>query len=207
MRVYAESNFVLEVILQQESHRACEELITLAQRKAIELVLPAFAILEPHETIVRRRKDWKAIRERVNEHARQLERTAWISADVPQLRSAAELLLRTEQEAADRFVRVRNQLLDVARTIPIDSATIRDAEAAAVDFGLQLPDALMLASVLADAQRVWSQSIFLNRNTQDFNDRDIKRRLAEVNCTLVPRFDGGLARVRQVLAADKASPS
>jgi hypothetical protein len=29
MRVYAESNFVLEIILEQEQHEACNELVSL----------------------------------------------------------------------------------------------------------------------------------------------------------------------------------
>jgi hypothetical protein len=59
MRVYAESNFVLEIVLEQEQHQACEELVSLASAGSIELVLPAFALLEPYQTIVRRKDDGK----------------------------------------------------------------------------------------------------------------------------------------------------
>lgn len=50
MRVYVESNFVLEIALEQEQHRACEDLVRLAEDAAIELVLPSFALLEPYHT-------------------------------------------------------------------------------------------------------------------------------------------------------------
>jgi predicted nucleic acid-binding protein len=89
MRVYAESNFVLEIVLEQEQHQACEELVSLASAGSIELVLPAFALLEPYQTIVRRKDDGKRFRDSLVDHAKQLERTAWIAADVPRLRAAA----------------------------------------------------------------------------------------------------------------------
>jgi hypothetical protein len=59
MRVYAESNFVLELVLEHEQHQACEELVSLAAVDSLELVLPAFALLEPYQTIVRRRIEGK----------------------------------------------------------------------------------------------------------------------------------------------------
>ncbi len=40
MRVYVESNFVLELVLEQEQHQACEEILALAASRTIELVLP-----------------------------------------------------------------------------------------------------------------------------------------------------------------------
>ena len=53
MRVYVESNFVLELVLEQEQHQACEEILTLAASRTIELALPAFALIEPYESMVR----------------------------------------------------------------------------------------------------------------------------------------------------------
>jgi hypothetical protein len=70
----------------------------------------------------------------------------------------------------------------------------------ATQLGLELPDALMLASVLGDADEQPSQSIFINRNTKDFDDRDVKARLRRVACDLVWKFDDGLARVKSGLA-------
>jgi predicted nucleic acid-binding protein len=57
MRVYVESNFLLELVLEQEQHHACEELLTLAASRTIELALPAFALIEPYESMVRDERD------------------------------------------------------------------------------------------------------------------------------------------------------
>lgn len=200
MRVYAESNFVLEIVLEQEQHQACEEMVRLAAAKSIELALPAFALLEPYQTIVRRKNEGKALHDGLGRSALQLRRTAWIEADVPRLREAADILLRAEQETSRRFLEVRTRLLDVARMIAIDDRALRAASLLATQLGIELPDALMLASVLGDADEHPSQSIFINRNTRDFDDPEVKARLRSVSCDLVWKFDDGLARVKSVLA-------
>jgi predicted nucleic acid-binding protein len=170
VRVYVESNFVLELALEQEQHQDCRRFIELAASKVVDLVLPAFAVLEPYQTLVRRRLDGHALHLHLHlqlqAQAKHLERTASISAEVPRLQEAADLLLRAAQDAASRFVEVRKTLVEVARMIPIDCAALRDAETLAVEFDLVLPDAVMLASVLSDAAAKPSPSVFINRNTK-----------------------------------------
>ena len=42
MRVYVETNFLLELVLSQEQHQSCDEIIALCQSASISLTLPAF---------------------------------------------------------------------------------------------------------------------------------------------------------------------
>jgi predicted nucleic acid-binding protein len=203
VRVYAESNFVLELALEQEQHRACEDLVRLAADAAIELVLPSFALLEPYHTLVRRKGEGNDLQLQLQLHvqAKQLERTASIAMDAPRLREAADLVLRADQAAWKRFLEVRSTLLRVARVSMIDGRVLDEALKLAADIKqLELPDAVMLAAVLVDAAERPSQSVFLNRNTRDFNDPDIKARLEQVSCELIGGFHGGLARVKHILA-------
>lgn len=199
MRVYVESNFVLEIVLEQEQHQACEEILTLAESQAVELALPAFALVEPHESMVRDERDGRLLAESLRATATQLQRTASIAADVPRLHDAGDLLVRATQEAWTRFGNLRTRLLDVAHILALDAATIRDASQLIAEFGLGLPDAVMLASVLTDAGAQPSPSMFLNRNTKDF-DNDVKERLAQVDCQLLWSFNGGLQRIRHMIA-------
>src|SRR5262249_27661692 len=112
---------------------------------------------------------------------------------------AVDLLVRAAQEAWTRFHDLRSRLLDVAHLLAIDATTIREASQLAATFGLGVPDAVMLASVLADAEVQPSPSVFMNRNSKDF-DTDVRARLAQANCHLLWSFDGGLGRVRHMLA-------
>lgn len=195
MRVYVESNFVLEIVLQQEQHRACEAILSLAEAGAIELALPVFALVEPYESMVRDERDGKQLARHLRESAAQLQRTASIATDVSRLHDAGDLLIRAAQEAWKRFGDLRERLLDVAHPLALDAAAIRRASKLTADFGIGLPDAVMLASVLADAQVQTSASMFMNRNKKDF-DSDVKKRLAEVQCQLLWSFDSGLQQLR-----------
>jgi hypothetical protein len=56
MIVLAESNFVLELALQQEERDEVERLVAMAEARRIELVVPACALFEPYETLIRRKK-------------------------------------------------------------------------------------------------------------------------------------------------------
>jgi predicted nucleic acid-binding protein len=199
VRVYVESNFVLEIVLEQEQHQACEAILTLAESRTIELTLPAFALVEPYESVVRDERDGKLLAQRLRASATQLQRTASIAADVPRLHDTGDLLIRAAQEAWTRFGDLRARLLDVAHLLALDAATIRETSQWIAEFGIGLPDAVMLASVVADARAQPSPSVFMNRNTKDF-DNDVKERLAQVDCQLLWSFEGGLKRVRHLIA-------
>lgn len=54
MKVYVETNFVLELALEQAQHESCEQLLRLSEGGRIELVIPAYSLVEPHETLRRR---------------------------------------------------------------------------------------------------------------------------------------------------------
>jgi predicted nucleic acid-binding protein len=202
VRVYVESNFVLELVLEQEQHEACEEILTLAASRDIELALPAFALIEPYESMVRDEREGSQLAQRLRESAVQLARTASMAGDVPRLHDAGDLLVRGAQEAWTRFHDLRTRLLDIAHLLAIDAATIREASQLTMAFGLGLPDAIMLASVLADAVTHPSPSVFVNRNRKDF-DIDVKARLAQVRCELLWSFDGGLGRVRHLVSTSR----
>jgi hypothetical protein len=75
VRVYAESNFVLEIVLAQEQHAACKDLVSLAERHEVELVLPAFSIFEPYTTIERRKQERHSLRQELERELMQLRRT------------------------------------------------------------------------------------------------------------------------------------
>ena len=54
MKVYIESNFVLELALLQEQNESCENILSLGKSGNIHLIIPAFCVAEPIETLVRR---------------------------------------------------------------------------------------------------------------------------------------------------------
>ena len=63
MNVYVESNFVLELALAQEQFESCEKILSLCEAGRIRLVVPAFSLAEPNETLARRKKQRKRMKE------------------------------------------------------------------------------------------------------------------------------------------------
>ena len=138
MKVYAESNFVLEIVRRQEQHAACEELLGLAERSSIELVLPALALFEPYGTLVRNANDIARIRRDLDGSEKALRRNNSKTQDARQLRDASDVLLRAEQEAAAAFTTVRARLLAASHLVPFDAATLAAATALSTELDLEL---------------------------------------------------------------------
>ncbi len=44
--VYVESNFVLELVLEQEEFEYCQKILDLSSQQKINLVLPAYSLVE-----------------------------------------------------------------------------------------------------------------------------------------------------------------
>lgn len=196
MRVYAESNFVLELVLEQEDHGACSALLTLAESTSIDLVLPAFALFEPFTTLFRTKKDLEHLTKEVKTRLDAIARTASLRS-AAQSNDITELMARSVQQAELRFREVRSRLVAAASLLPLTADTMRGADRLVDEYGLTLPDALVLASVLADPEFGATPSCFLNRNHRDFDDPTIVARLGD--CRLITRFADGLDFVRSRL--------
>jgi hypothetical protein len=63
-------------------------------------------------------------------------------------------------------------------------------------------DALVYASVMIHLQHdAPQQACFLNRNSKDFDSPDIIDELKQVNCKMIPRFDGGYHFIQSQLSS------
>jgi hypothetical protein len=98
-----------------------------------------------------------------------------------------------EREGVRRTV---SELIQTAEIIPLDSGILRSAARIEIDYGLSGQDAIVLASVLSHLEITTpAESCFLNRNSKDFDDPDIRERLDELNCKFFPRFAPALAHI------------
>lgn len=52
MDIYVESNFVLELALEQEQHESCRQIVELSDAGEARLIIPAYSLIEPYERIV-----------------------------------------------------------------------------------------------------------------------------------------------------------
>jgi hypothetical protein len=50
MNIYVETNFVLELVFEQEQHISCEQMLALCESGRSPLIIPAYCLAEPHES-------------------------------------------------------------------------------------------------------------------------------------------------------------
>lgn len=197
MIVYVETNFVLELVLRQEQHASCEELLALAQGQSLELAFPGFSLLEPYHTLRRRERSRVRLKEELTGEIGQLRRTDDYRARLAEAEHIASILIEVGARHWSRLEEIRRALLDVATVLPLDEACLRQASSLEARHDLSAEDACVLASVRnhLDASAP-SEACFLNRNFKDFDDPDIVEDLKRRNCRLIPSFSDGLKYVQ-----------
>lgn len=200
MKVYVETNFVLELALEQESFDACETILRWAEQEKIALALPAFSLFEPMTTLHRRRAELQRLRTKVANQLREIGRTRSLS-DAAYTNDVDALFQQSMNEAERRFGVVRERLLAAAELLRLDKSTMQRAEAMHRRGDLPLPDSIVLASVVGDPSFGAEPSCFLNRNAKDFDDPAVVDELRAGDCKLFVSFDRGRAFVGRQLAS------
>ncbi|MBZ5675613.1 MAG: PIN domain-containing protein [Acidobacteriia bacterium] len=193
MTVYVESNFVLEQSLEQEEGESCAEVIELASNGRITLAVPAFSLAEPHVAIMGKEKARSRLSNDLRRHLFELGRSKQHREVPATFEALASVLIASAQIEREGLRSTISELLRTADVIALDAAILRSAAAIEVEYGMSGQDAIVLASVLAHIEvHNPLESCFLNRNSKDFDDPDIRERLDARGCKFFSNFGDGL---------------
>lgn len=194
--VYVESNFLLELVLNQEEAREAQLILERAVSKVIELAIPVYALVEPIETLRRRQSDLRTFSENIKKQLREVERMAHVPLAKGTYTSLAKTVFDALNDWPARLQTQRQALVEAARLLPLDWATIERAQDILQQGVIKRePDALMLAAVLRDAEACSRPSLLLNKNTKDFNMKDVAAVLSPLDCHAIGSFKDGLAHI------------
>ncbi len=203
MNIYVETNFVLELALMQEEHDSCEQLLEICEAGKARLIVPAYSLIEPYETLIRRDMNRRAIANTLETELNQLSRSAPYKAEIDPLRAIINLLVQSGSEERQRLTRLRERLLDITEIVPIGKDILASAQAHEMQHGLSPQDAIVFASTLWRLSQSNSHSnCFINRNTKDFGDPDIKDVLDQYDCRILFKFSDGLNYVQSQITYD-----
>jgi predicted nucleic acid-binding protein len=190
VNVYLESNFVLELALLQEQHASCEDILRLSEAGNAQLIIPAYSLVEPYETLIRRHRQRKQMKAELDIELQQLARTATYADRLDGFQNLTALLIDSADEEAKRLEETRSVLSRTAEIIPLDRAILEIATRYQVAHDLSPQDALVYAAVLSHlTQSGAPENCFLNKNSKGFDDSDLVEELNTYNCRLVPRFN------------------
>jgi predicted nucleic acid-binding protein len=198
MRVYVESNYLLEIVRQQEQSEPALDLLALARTRQLELAVPSFSLAETYWTLRKDSDKRKGYLGALSEEMSQLRR----SSDRGHIAATADRLieeLRTvefeEPLALDELV---TELCRIGRVLSLDAEVVRGAAGIAVQTALTMQDAFVLSSILRDlaGNPPHGPCAFVSRDRKAFGNSLVVGRLQESNCTYIPTFDDTLAFVR-----------
>ncbi len=192
MNVYAETNFVLEMTLRQEQCRDCEAIAELCREHRITLIIPAYSLAEPYETLIRRHRERKKLKNALDTELNQLARTDAYTSEILKIQSLTNLLIQSTEDEMNRLEDVRDGLIEVAETVPLNSEILKSSAEHQKEHDLSPQDAIVYASVLYHLrQNEPETACFLNKNSKDFDDPDISEMLEHYRCKILSRFDHG----------------
>jgi predicted nucleic acid-binding protein len=196
MNVYIESNFVLEYALEQDDCDACIEIVNLASHGKLRLLVPAFSLAEPHQAIAAKAKARARLGEDLRKHLSELGRSKphrEIPATFEALAVALAASAQLEREGVRRAV---STMLQAAEIIALDGQILRSAGVVVDEYSLSGQDSIVLASVLSHLEKTEpAESCFLNRNTKDFDDPNIRERLEGFRCKFFAKFSAAAAYI------------
>ena len=191
MNIYVETNFVLELALDQEQRESCEQILSLCEKGKAQLIIPAYSFAEPYEMLRRHHEERKRLKKALDRELQQLIRTELYRSWLSDLQSLTTLLIDSADDEAKRFDATRSRLLRISEIIPLTAQILGEVARNQKVHALSPQDALVYTSVLQHLkQGVSAQGCFLNKD-RDFNDPDIVEELSTYNCKLLPRFDSG----------------
>ncbi len=192
MNIYVETNFVLEIALAQEQHESCEDILALCLADRARLLIPAFSIVEPYQTLKRRHSQRRQTKRELDRELIQLTRTEGYAHSLSGSLSLVDLLIDSTYEESRRLETTRAQLIQTAEILPLDAEILSAATPQQTEYDLSPEDAIVYATVLSHLEgHPPEQSCFLNRNTRDFGDPDLVAELRRHGCRMIPRFDSG----------------
>ncbi len=192
MNIYVETNFILELVFEQEQCASCEKILEICESKKANLIIPAYSLAEPHEKLIRQKKERQALQQSLDKELRELSRTRSYKNRLDSIENIKSLIIQSSQDASERFVKYREYILKIAEIIPLNANILLKAVSAEENYDLSPQDALVYVSVLKHLQNNKpDQACFLNRNSKDFKTPDIIDELKSLNCRLITQFNDG----------------
>ena len=183
MTVYVESNFVLPQTLQQEQSDSCDAIVNLAA-----------------QALAQKEKTRNRLNNELQQQLSELGRSKPYRSVPDDFSSLASVLIRSADQERDGLQRVIGGLLRTAEVIPLDAGIVTASAVLQTAFAMSGQDAIVLASVLQHLERTKpAESCFLNRNSRDFDDPDVRERLDRFGCRFFGRFDDGYQFIRASL--------
>lgn len=198
MLAYVESNFLLEVILEQETLQAAKDILTLAETNRIKFAIPVFALIEPSWTLTHREKERIELYQSLNEQFSQLQRSGLHQSLALVLKDVITEMRAIEYKEIGSFVSTLRRIIAIGHILEIDKTVFVQALNYQNQYKLSLQDAVILSSIINDLgkQDPNEPKCFISRDAEAFSKSEIKVELSLFNCRFISKFEDGLSFIQ-----------
>jgi predicted nucleic acid-binding protein len=198
MIVYVESNFLLELILQQGQRAEATALVEWARAKTIQLRVPAFSLVEPDWTLRKNATQREQAIQPLTAEQVQLSRSAHRRHLTGIIEELTGRLRELRMEDVRGYEQVLSEMLATTTVLDLTSNTVSESMRLRQQFGLQVQDAVVLATILADVALADRKEalLFVTRDS-DFANPDIVAELAKCRCPVVTDFASAVEHIRR----------
>lgn len=143
MNIYVETNFVLELVFEQEQCVSCEQILQSCEIGRGKLIIPAYSLAEPHEKLSRQAKSRRDLQQLLDAELRQLSRTASYVSRIKSIQDIASLMVQSNEEERQRFVNYRERLFNIAEVIALTADILIEAASCEATYDLRPQDAFV----------------------------------------------------------------
>jgi predicted nucleic acid-binding protein len=152
MNIYVETNFILELVFEQEQCAICEKILGFFEAQKANLIIPTYSLAEPHKKLIRQAKERRKLQQSLDQELRELSRTKSYKNRLYSIENIKSLIVQSSQDASERFVKYREYILKIAEIIPLNANILLKAVSAEENYDLSPQDALVYVSVLKHLQ-------------------------------------------------------
>ncbi len=201
MIVYAETNFLLEVAYLQERCQSCETLLSLATRRSVSLVIPAFSIAEARSTWDSRLSERNVLlRDQLQPLIRQLSRSQQFEALPETSKDLVAAIVASGEEARGRLEQAIAVVEEYGAIEPLSVEVLGAAVELERRYSLSPPDSIVLASVAVHAKTAPAgPKCFVSQDRKGFANPAIYDELARYDCKVLVNFEDAAGYVESVL--------
>lgn len=204
MIVYIETNFVIEVVREQEQHSAANTILDLAERGQIELAFPNFVLAECFENVLRKHRERNSSHSSLKKALSELQRSEPHRQIMVDFGPVISILQDSQVRELNLLHSTLDKLINIGKCLEVKKNGIKQALFYQENLDLDPKDSIIYSTIIDDLKVRASEErkCFLSRDRTAFDsddDRRIKAELETYNCTYKGSFYGGLMFIQNHL--------